>query len=199
MSDIAQALMGMAKILARKSTSMTIIGSENACWIAALADWLFDLRVKVLDDSETDAVIFANFQHEVEDPQVTVHATRSTNTIPKPILVSSETYIIKDISKLVRTFDSNPGRAIVSGRVPWNHCLQSVFGIDFENLMKMPYNVGIVLGSAARISQAIAAGDPDSDLERFNHNYCDGYFDASYGRGFTEHVIACFPELENMK
>ena len=191
--------MGISKILAQKCTSITIIGRQHAYWIAALADWLFDLRVKVLDDSEENAVVFANFSHEREEAQVTVHASRLTNTGETSVMVSSETYMIKDITRLVRATDAHPGQGIVSGRGPWNRGLQSVFGLDFEILMRMPYNVGSAMGVAARIFQTVATGDPDPNLDRPNRSYCDGYFDASYGRGFIEHVITCFPELEKVK
>ena len=45
-TGIADALVGIGKMSCGESTSITIYGPRESGWLAAVAEWLFDLTVK---------------------------------------------------------------------------------------------------------------------------------------------------------
>lgn len=125
------------------------MGCAAAGWIAAFAEWLFDLAATIQDSK--DNVLYAN-RCPGKDFQVRILFETESASGSKFEIVSKTCYI-KDCSEIFRRYGRAEDYVVVvySGRLQWQSCLKSSFGIDFERLMSIAVNFGIAFGSAARI------------------------------------------------
>jgi len=186
--SIAEAIIGIGKVASKELNSMTIIGCAAAGWLAAVAEWLFDLTITIRNSD--GSTLYAT-KGLYDDVQVLV-IYQPESSITYDLEITRKTYFVKDCSELFRQY----GRAdsyvatVYGGRLPWESCLKSSFGIDFEKLMEIPMNVGIAVGSAARIFKAIALAE--QGLKTPSNR---SYFDASSGQGFVCNALRRFPEL----
>lgn len=188
-SDIARALHALFQITRGKVERITLLGENECAFIAALASWLFDLKVFIEDDD--GSVIFASRETLCKaDAQVVVRYT--TDDQPKA-LQQSTVYILPVGTDLISPFLSSPESRWIL-RVPWDGCLLRAFGSTFRNLSGLAHTLGSFLGGTARIFAALARGEPnvgDFSRERFI-----GFSQLSYGQGFVHSVTSTFEELE---
>ncbi|OCL14997.1 hypothetical protein AOQ84DRAFT_279874, partial [Glonium stellatum] len=192
--SLAEALFALARITRNELQAITFIGGSDTGWLAAVAEWLLDLRVTMV---KTDGeVIFMNHN----DPDnVQVHIIfRDHDEEPSQTLRSvGKTYVLADVSKLFADEGRSPNTTIVSGRVEWKETLKSTFLSDFTRLMEIPQTLAELLGSAARIFKALANAE-DSYPDRYRRA-CTSYSDASFGPGFVSNTLKWFPELQKLK
>jgi hypothetical protein len=192
--SIAEALLALAKISRGEMQGVTLVGGADVGWLAAIAEWLLDLRIQIIrpggelfytNCSTTDTV-----QVQVMDVATNGSATNSVRTVGK-------TYYLDDVSQLFQDEGRSPDATVVSGRVNWKNLLGSTFGSDFKKLMEKPHSVGELFGSAAWMFKALALADK-SIPERYRLA-CTSYCDSSYGSGFVSNMLRWFPELQQMK
>lgn len=198
-SSMADALTGLGNVSRGVWSSITIIGSREAGWIAALAEWLFGLTVITTDEH-------GDLKHS-SCPSTNSHV----NIIYMGGMDEYDTGMIKitekiyDLRSAMELFHEPHSRfaaylsgrkevASLSGRVLWNNVLSVVFDSAFERLSKMELAVGEIIGSVARLFEAIAfaeIGVPREFLREYNF-YCD----KSMGKAFVKHTLSIFPELQ---
>lgn len=192
---VADALVGVGKVASKELKAISIIGCAAAGWVAAVAQWLFNLSVEI-QDSNGNILYSEDLPHD--DVQIRIvfdtDAPKSTN-----LQLVGQTYHIRDITELYRTYASKGEDYIpmeYSGRLSWDTCLESTFGLDFERLMKIPTNFGLVFGSAARILTSLVRGDPSLDTEACNQQ---SYFNSSSGQGLVVNALRWLPELKSAR
>lgn len=191
--SIAEALSALAQVSRKAMEKVTIVGGADAGWLGAIAEWLLDLRVTILD---TNSEVFHTNVNELEDTQVQIIYSYEQER-PQDIQCIGKTYTLHDVSKLFSEEGRPPNAAVVSGRVEWKSALRSSFLSDFRRMMDIPNTLGELFGSAARIFKAVAHGD-----KAFPNKYlvaCISYCDQSYGVGFVENILSWFPELKVSK
>lgn len=193
--SIAEALLAIGQVSRRELESVTIIGHADAGWLAAVAEWLFDLSIDVVDIE--GALIYKN---RVDEGNVQLRIVfEQFNNPNKPILqTTGKTYRLDDATVLIR--QEVPGTrvaAVVSGRLPWDKVLYSGFGSDFKRLMENTQAFGGAIGNAARIFKAIS--HPEEDIHDRYRAQCRLYCDASYGQGFITNIVQWFPELGGLR
>ena len=186
--DVAKALRGLFSITRGEVTYISVVGGIGCAFVAALAYWLFGLKVHVENDSQE--VIFTSVPDH-QTAQVYVQYATSGSSIQ----MKDTTYILGSYRDIVERITDIPERILVV-RTPWDGCLQRTFGTAYEKISKMPLQTGTYLGSVARIYRALALSEENVgalDRRAFAH-----YVETSYGQGFISTVFETFPELNRV-
>lgn len=201
--DIAAALLSISRITRGEIVSMTLSGGFAAGFLAALAEWLFGLSVLI--ENGEGQVLYANcsdahtaqvhvvFVQPAHDDIKGKPSTGSEHT--QALQVTSATYHLREVTDLF-SYSKKSNTAFVGGRLAWDTCLVSTFGEVFRRLIYNPLAPGRVLGSAARIFQAMAIRDPELE-RRLPGTWSDygGVWNGYGGLGFVTTLLKWFPEL----
>lgn len=180
------------------------MGCAAVGWVAAIAEWLFDMRIVIYAGSSdaTANLLYSNLPPGM-DPQLHLVFDNtmdgSVSTPRQQLQIVRKTYLLPDCWKLP-SLDQRAtaeGKFLSSGRVPWQSCLHDTFGDDFDRLLKVPMNFGAALGYAARLFSAIVEAEPG--LPEKYMGDCRAYFDAASGQGFVQHSLGWLPELSPLK
>lgn len=193
---IAEALINLGKVSRRELESITIIGGGDTGFLAAVAEWLFDMNIVIVDsngellylNSGPEATVQARFVFKDR-----IDASPSQSIDVEAFQYPSKIFHLKDVSDVLFTNYEND-EILVSGRLGWSHCLSSAFGsANFETLRDLRSTFGTALGCAARIFEAVTRAEPEIDFNtRKNWIY---YTDAGSGYGFLQNLMYWFPEL----
>ncbi|KAL8859000.1 MAG: hypothetical protein Q9178_004481 [Gyalolechia marmorata] len=189
--DIASALHGLFQITRGKVERITLLGQNECAFIAALASWLFELKVFIED--EAGSVLFASPETPRKaEAQVVVEYTMEEQPTA---LQQSTIYILPVGTDLILPFEySSESRWI--HRIPWDGCLLRTFGSTFRNLSGLAHTLGSFLGGSARIYAALARGE--RNVASFCRERFIGFSQFRYGQGFVHSVTSTFKELERV-
>ncbi|MCJ1433583.1 hypothetical protein MMC27_002946 [Xylographa pallens] len=184
--DVAKVLLALFRVSHGYLDNITIIGGSECAFVAALASWLFDLRLWVEDDQQT--VIFKNVE-ELANAQVYV---RYGNHTEHSAVVTSTTYTLPNCFDV---FDDDPEHQNIYliSRHPWDGCLSALYGIAFEQLQQQSIVLGNYLGSVARIYEALALGE--KSIETISFLFDSDSVDSAYGLSYVNNILSTFPEL----
>ena len=189
---IAEALLAIGKVSTGELVSISIVGGGDAGWLAAIAQWIFDLRVAIFNHE--GELLHAN---SVQEDQAQVHVFfvkphEDANDLK--VAVRGKVYQLRDITEMFFMREDEFGSALVCSRVPWANALSLTFGSEFKRLMEMHRSFSRAILSAGRVFDGIARAEPRAlPAER---QYCQTYFEDGRGRGFLAFAVAVFPELE---
>jgi hypothetical protein len=192
-ASIAEALSGLARISRGEMQAITLYGGSDAGWLAALAEWLLDLKVMI---SNFDGTLYY-INGDADSIQINVVMRKKNDELSPDILAAETTFVLDDVSQIFEKESRSPTAAVVSGRLEWEHALISAFLSDFKRLMGISYTLGDCIGSAARLFKGLTQAD-----EAFPFKYrlaCTSYSDAAYGAGFVLNTVQWFPELRRLK
>ncbi len=192
--NIVAALSELSQVSRNVLKSVTIVGGSDAAWLAALAEFLLGLSVRLTTTEGT--LLYRN--RDDEDFQVEVVLDISPGTEGDPILaLTGRTVILEDVTKLFEEEGRSPDAAVVSGRVEWKDVLSRSFLSEFNNLLEIGATVGECIGSAARLFKGLANAE---DMFRAKYRLaCTSYCDSAYGIGFVDNTIRWFPELRKLR
>ena len=189
---IAEALLAIGKVSTGELMSISIIGGGNAGWLAAIAHWIFDLRIAIFD---CEGELLHATSTQANEPQVQIffikpHEDASDVQVP----MSGKVFLLRDITEMFVMEENEFGSALVCSRVPWANALSLTFGPEFRRLMEMHRSLSKAILSAGRVFDGIAKAEPQT--QTVERQYCRTYFKDARGRGFLAFAIALFPELE---
>ncbi|KAL8860634.1 MAG: hypothetical protein Q9178_002987 [Gyalolechia marmorata] len=202
--SVAEALWSIGKISRGELASVTVIGRiEAAAYLAAIAEWFFDLSIEIRDEGET--LLYSRTQHRTDHIQLSIVFQSQPATLPSSSVHSlpplslqtvDRTYVLRDCEDMLR-HENGLHQIYRSGRIEWKHALSSAFGSDLKKLLTVPRAFGLALGNAARILRAIVDLEDDipCEISKWNEVYCD----SSHGEGFIENTISWFPELGGLR
>ena len=186
--EIAKALNALFQITRAEVETITLLGQNECAFVAALADWLFDLAIYIEDDA--GEVLFKSFEDlSREGAQVLVIYTEER--FPTAIQQST-TYVLPVGTDVISIYNANSESRWI-WKVPWNGCLVRTFGSTFQTLSGLSHILGSYLGSAARIYAALATGEPN--VAAFSRPHFINFTQLSYGQGFIHSVTSIFEEL----
>ena len=219
--SLAETLLALASVSKGELKSIEVRGNGSAGWVAAVADWLFDLKVIICRND--GHVLFKNCANII-DGQVRVRLedkgtpqqarVRFTNPNPIPLggpskpleaarstelMIASRTFYLKDISLLMSTPQGENNYFHVSGRVEWASCLMATFGKDFSDLMEMKQFLGKAIGCAARFMKCCIDCDPSIADEDYLTQCLQLYSGESSGIGLVEVIVKYFQEIADVK
>ncbi|OBT90809.1 hypothetical protein VE02_00645 [Pseudogymnoascus sp. 03VT05] len=209
-TDIAMVLNAIGKITKHEWVSITIHGGKEARWIGALAEWLFGLTVTITNNQDeviytscpdgqiSQVNIYCESRHDNPHPDY-----RAPKKINKSLEISDRTFYIKAVHEVVhrglgfKPFGGEMDTPAMNGRVRWENCLYTVFGVLFKELMKRPDRVASVVSAAARIYSAIAIAEEGVPIGVLETNVL--YVESSFGTAFIHNLFQWFPELLPIK
>lgn len=194
--DIAKALITLGEVSRGQIQSVTIIGGGDSGFLAAVAEWLFDMKIVIVgnegeviyDKSAPGSMAQARFEFRDR-----LDESPSQDTNIEAFQYPRKTVHLKDVSDILFANDKNEAMK-ASGRVEWSHCLFSTFGYAFQTLMDLKENFSRVLGCAGRIFRAVATAEQGTSLR--SRMYWMYYADAGSGSGFVQNLMFWFPELK---
>jgi hypothetical protein len=196
--DIAKALITLGEVSRGKLQSVTIIGGGDSGFLAAVAEWLFDMNIVIVGNEEElyrnsapGSTVQARFEFRDRMDESPFQST-DVEAFQYP----SKTVHLRDVSDILFMNDSNEVMK-VSGRLEWSCCLFSAFGYAFQSLMDRKQTFSLVLGCAGRIFRAIATAEQGISLRSRNHWIY--YTDAGSGSGFVQNLMFWFPELKSIE
>lgn len=194
-ASIADALVGVGNVSRKLWASITILGGREAGWIAAVSEWLFNLTVMIVDQEGN--LKYTNCVSQ-QSPQVKIVYTNSSGGGPHSALqVTDKTFDLRtavDLFRMPNLAWEHSKLPPVSGRVRWDECLSVTFGQQFEKLMRHNLIVGTLIGSAARIFEAIARAEKGVPYAELEQNQL--YLESAYGAGFIQRALHWLPELK---
>lgn len=189
---IARALLGIGEVSTGKVLSISIVGGPDAGWLAALAEWMFDLRIAISTPEGT--LLHANCG-TTKDAQVhVVLGDQLTSHRPYEVEVRAKTFHLRDIMDVINVREGINGAPLICGRVPWSSALSDTFGSYFTSLIEMRRAFGTVLGCAARVFEAVK--NAEDGFQGSPASECHSYFTSSYGVGYVSFAVTKFPELK---
>ena len=199
-TDIAKTLLGLGKLSKKSLFQMTIVGGADAGFVAAIADWLLDLRVEIRGRKDTESaceetLFRSNNCHPNDQPQLLVIYQK--NVAGDSIHCEGQTYRLPDARQVIRREDGSPRHNGLTGRVSWEKALEHTFNRDFKRLMDLGEVFGDAIGSAAGVFQALCDADERFPQECFRD--CRTYFPDSHGPAYVHFVLSRFPELEPLR
>lgn len=200
--SIADALSALAMLSNGRMEYVSLTGGPDGGWLAAVAEWFLDLKVKIVDNSGLE-VLYTNHADD-QDTQVTVlYSSQAQQARGEKrtgqVAISDKTYKVslEDLCKTFLPSDPEYNTSVVSGRLSWTSALRGAFGSDFERLMTRPNALGTAIGSAAVLCSAIAEAHQNISPMYLRSNV--GYSDSSHGQGLVVHAVQQFPELGSLK
>ena len=135
------------KLSRKELATIRIYSGADGGFLAALAEWLFDLRVTI--HAEDGTLLYTNCEHESQ-AQVFLIFTylRDESTLQTPITLT-ETFFLRDISEFV--VSGNASLNAIGGRLDWHNCLSICFDTEFTKLTEHAETVGTLIGCTARL------------------------------------------------
>ncbi|KAF9775622.1 hypothetical protein IL306_006256 [Fusarium sp. DS 682] len=192
-ADIAKALNGLFEISAGVRQSIMLVGNSNCSFIAAVAYWLFNLDVYV-EDVDGQIIFSSSLSNRpLSSTTAQVHVKYvSDEELQSRMVLSQSTFLLGNASDILK-YTSDSTSLMIRRRVPWETCLETTFGRGFQELCDCRTALGLLFGSVARISLALAEGE--TDVQSLSREAYREFSETSYGRGFIDSVGNLFPEL----
>ncbi|KAI9667850.1 MAG: hypothetical protein M1821_000669 [Bathelium mastoideum] len=185
----ARALLAIGDLSTGKLVSFRIQGGPIGGWLAAVGEFLFDLKLAI---SDSQGVLLYTNCDITDRVQLEVIYDVSLGGEGK-LQVSKETVHLRDATEFLRRKTGLSGSALICGRVTWDQALSLTFGSAFVQLMNVRTIFGSALGYAARLFQGLARAEPGllpSSLENYT-----AYSHSGYGQGYISFAIKQFAEL----
>ena len=188
--SIAEAILAVGKVSTGQLETITITGTADAGWLAAVAHRFFNLRLSIFGPE--GELLYKNFQPNERAQIKILYELASREGISKEMEISGKLYSLRDISEILVRKDGEYGSALLFGRLPWESALSLTFGSRYHRLTES-VNFGRALGAAARIFDLIHRLDRRiyEEIVMQESHYCS----SGRGQGFISHAIMRFPEL----
>ncbi|KAL9948054.1 hypothetical protein D7B24_006599 [Verticillium nonalfalfae] len=197
--DMAGALLALGMLRRGQYAFVTVEGGLGSGWLAAMAEWMYDLGVGI-SDAQGNTIYRSPGPGGDLRPHLLIRLSKQTVDVrhvgaspAQDLTLASKTYYLRDklgIAKLLCI----EGTPFSGGRLSWHECLGEAYGLEFAELMRASDLVGCAFGCAARIFSGIMAFEqPGMDI--YHAVQTRNYFEESGGRGFIRFSVRRFPEL----
>lgn len=136
---LAGALLELAKVSNGTMNNVTFEGGADCGWIAAVAQWLFGLRLQIRDHSGN--LLYSNTDARVgAESQVTIIRDINDGSSQAETLVSSRSFLVPPGSLSFRILheilsDDSAQPLFSKGRSTWSGILYDTFGLSFRDLL----------------------------------------------------------------
>ncbi|CRK29681.1 hypothetical protein BN1723_000589 [Verticillium longisporum] len=197
--DMAGALLALGMLRRGQYEFVTAEGGLGSGWLAAMAEWMYDLGVGI-SDAQGNAIYRSPGPGGDVRPHLLLRLSKQTADVAhvgaspsQDLTLASKTYYLRDklgIAKLLCV----KGTPFSGGRLSRHECLGEAYGLEFAELMGASDLVGCAFGCAARIFSGIMAFEkPGMDI--YHAVQTRNYFEESGGRRFIRFSVRRFPEL----
>ena len=198
---VAVVLAAIGNLSHGQLSSIEIRGGSMCGLLAAFGYWFLGLDVEIW----TGSTLAYRSIAEGQPVQILVRYTATDVTIDSTeVELASKSYHIFNIASIIAPITDSEAEAtlIMSGRIPWSSAITSTFKDVGRKLLKSHYNLGQVLGNAARIFAAFANAEPDAPHPGTGHVLSDEgwalatiHRSESFGDGLIDFMLKTLPEL----
>ena len=203
-SELATALLELAQLSTGKVANVVLTGNADCGWLAALAEWLFSLRVEILDHTGNSLYQSKVGSHSsVSHFQLTVirleEGQKFQNTLPQSLL-HSRTHLVPPGDPGFNRRTATSYHLFYQGRSDWSTILNDTFGPSFQRLLEP----GIVPRFIKVLYSGLSARDDDKAIGRMNPWGGTLFIDDSVQhqhrfRQMLQFATARLPELADLK
>lgn len=178
----------LSQVANRHEKQITVVGGPVVGWFAAVAEWLFDLRIAIY--SSAGERLYVN--HENQDTQVLLVYDEKPGIHAQIQSWTQDSVQALEVATRTRPDAETRDCIQFGGRVVWTSLLLRVFGRSFHHLTHEENRaLGAAIGAAARTFQGLAEdkdfGDRISAQRKPNP--------ASVGPGLVQIITNWLPEL----
>ena len=187
-TDLAKVFNALFQISKGALKAIEVHGGRDIAFLAAVAYWLFDLKVWVqMHDGST---MFSNCLYR-EQASVRLHWADVDSTQSSLIQILATTFVLRSVEDLIIDDPHSP----IIFRISWDVCLNELFYDEVENILDVDQAalLGKVLGAVARIYQAIATCE--IDVGGLSRTHFINFQPRGYGRSFIENICTLLPEI----
>ncbi|CAF9915692.1 MAG: hypothetical protein HETSPECPRED_002559 [Heterodermia speciosa] len=187
--DVAHAMEGLAKISSGLMKSMVLKGDSSLAFLAAIAQWLLDLRVVVQDAS--GHIVYPSVEPDVNDYQLMIIYVDDRVTSESVARVGGAYYI----GSLEDVITNKIENVCLNGRVEWANALGHTFGSSATKLLQVPTLLGALFGGAAKLYSLGSDEAPTPETPRLFLNTRPG----ASARAFIDLACRTLPELADSR
>ena len=187
--DWAKAVDAIFQISKGNLKAIRVYGGLDIAFLAAIAHWLFDLRVWV---ELSDGTVTFSSCRSPEQANVYLHYADMDHRSKALLKISSTTFLLRSVKDLI--IDDGLFHEM-NFRIQWNTCLSDLFGDEVDNMLENVVLIGKIFGAIARIYEALRKCEVD--VGGLSRTHFINYQPAGYGRGFIDTVCNFFPEIGN--
>lgn len=133
-SELAAAMLELAQLSTRKLANLTLIGNADCGWLAALAEWLFLLRVEIVDANGNPLYQSqGEGREDIGSFHLTIVRLEDGRPTSRQNMLHSRTQLVPpgDLG-----FDLRPHDLFYRGRSEWCSILNDTFGSFFKRLLE---------------------------------------------------------------
>lgn len=136
-SELAAALLEIAQLSTGKVANVTLMGNADCGWLAALAEWLFSLRVEIIDHTGNSLYQSkGGSQANAGSFQLTIIRLEDGQTGAPQSLLHSRTHLIPPGDLLFNLRTETPYHLFYQGRSEWSNILNDTFSSSFQRLLE---------------------------------------------------------------
>lgn len=187
--SVAEALVGIGNVSKGLLAAITVVGGNDAGWLGAISEWLFDLRVSIRSSEGVE--LHTNCRGK--EPHIIIIYEPGDSDSSRQLQTIGRTYTLPDATQALSLRPLGHNLATTSGRVPWSAAFTTVFGGDFQSLLLNTQTLGTAIGSAARMLRGIACAE--KNIGKAVISSWTTYVHGSYGKSYVQNIIDWFPEL----
>jgi hypothetical protein len=187
---VAKALHLLAKLSSGKVSQIQLIGTDDIGWLAAVAEWLFDMTVKI--NSATGKNLYCNCAEK--DPQVElVFESDDQEEALQQLQLGDNAYRLQDVvdDERANVREDHYLCPVLGGRVLWESLFSAVFEDAFMTVLHTEVTIiGTTVACAARVLQAITTGEEGVPSDLCASSWLSG--PGSYGAGLVQTMTNWF-------
>ena len=187
---VAKALHLLAKVSSGQVSKVQLTGTDDIGWLAAVAEWLFDMRVKI--SSASGQSLYCNYADK--DPQVElVFESDVLEEALQQLHLKDNSYRLPGVwyEQRINVSEGHYLPPVLGGRVLWGSLFQTVFQDAFMAVLHTEVTtLGTTVACAARVLQAITTGEDGVPSSLSTSSWLSG--PSSYGAGLVQTMTNWF-------
>lgn len=181
-----------------KTQQVQFVGCADALNLGVIAHYLIDLPMEVYryNAGSLEAVDITTSSVGVK-PRVVVLYSESELQENTRSITHGRTVYLHQMTNIVKDNTSTNFDILLAGRIAWERVLSKTFPDSFKQLIgPLHMHFAAALGSAARIFQGLAEGDPSVPQEWLTD--CRTYSSQSFGAEYIHFAETKLPELKGL-
>ena len=187
---VAKALELLARVSSGQLNQVQLMGTDDIGWVAAVAEWLFDMRIKI--GSASGQSLYSNCADKDVQVELVFDSDVREEALQQ-LQLKDNTYRLQDVwyEDRVNVQERHYLPPVLGGRVIWESLFRTVFQDAFMAVVHTEVTVlGTTVACAARVLQAITTGEAGVPSSLSTSSWLSG--PGSYGTGLVQTMTNWF-------
>ena len=198
------ALKALACLSTGSLASIELCGGPSCGWVAAIASWFLGVNVEI----KRNGIPLFKSDPTTHEAQLLVSYGKNNMNEARDLEIelASKSYFIGRFEEHFVLEDLGDWAGALGSRVPWQEIIENTFGTSGTRLLKTRYHFARLLGSAARVFEAVRNAEPAAaDLATLEHWTSDipgfgrVHASSSFGQELASFMITRLPELKSLE